>query len=154
RFTYVLDDLTDLSRVWHGMSDSARGQVKKAQKAGLRVVPCGTEEVYRCECQSFLRQGRRLSHSESLLRSIYQSAKENDSGACFAVVDREGTAYAARLLVWDRHRAYSLVCGADSELRNSGANSLGVWDAIQFVAQRSPAFDFAGSVIESIERFN
>jgi hypothetical protein len=154
RFTHVLDDLTDLSRVWHGMSESTRGQVRKAQKAGLAVVPCGIEEVYRCECQSFLRQGRRPSHSESILRRIHDSAKENDSGACFAVVDREGTVYAARLLVWDNNSAYNLVAGADSELRNSGANSLGVWDAIQFVAQRSRAFDFAGSVIESIVRFN
>jgi GNAT acetyltransferase-like protein len=154
RFTYVLDDLTDMSRIWHGMSDSARGQIRRAQKAGLRVVPCGIEEVYRCECQSFLRQGKRPSESESFLRRIYDSAKENNSGACFAVVDREGTAYAARLLVWDRHRAYNLVCGADSELRNSGANSLGIWDAIQFVAERSRAFDFAGSVVEGIERFN
>jgi len=154
RFTYVLDDLSDLSRVWQGMSESARGQVRKAERAGLTVVLCDIDEVYKCECQSFQRQGRRPSHSASLLRSIYDSAKENDSGSCFAVVDREGAVYAARLLVWDKNSAYNLVAGADSELRDSGANSLGVWSAIQFVAQRSRAFDFAGSVIESIARFN
>ncbi len=154
RFTYVIDDLTDLNRVWNGMSESARGQIRKAQKAGLTIVPSGIEEVYTCECLSYRRHGRMPPHSESLLRSIHDSAKENDSGACFAVIDREGTVHAARLLVWDRYRAYNLICGADGELRNSGANSLGVWDAIQFVAQRSRAFDFAGSVVEGIERFN
>jgi len=154
RFTYVLDDLTDLSRVWHGMSESARGQVRKAERAGFTVVPCGIEEVYGCEFQSFQRQGRRPSHSESLLRNIHDSAKENDSGACFAVVDQAGTVHSARLLVWDSHLAYNLVAGMVSELRKSGANSLGTWDAIQFVAQRSRAFDFAGSIIESIEQFN
>lgn len=154
RFTYVIDDLTDLNRVWHEMSESARGQVRKADKAGFTVVPCGIDQVYKCECQSFLRQGKRPSHSESLLRSVYYSAKKNDSGACFAVVDREGKVYSARLLVWDRHRAYYLVAGADSRLRGSGANSFGVWSAIQFAAQRSRSFDFAGSVIEGIERFN
>jgi hypothetical protein len=154
RFTYVIDDLSDLNRVWHGMSESARGQIRKAQRAGLTVVPCGIDDVYRCECQSFLRQGRRPSHSESLLKRIYCSAKENDSAACFAVVDREGTVYSSRLLVWDKHRAYYLVAGVDTGLRGSGANSFGVWSAIQFVAQRSRAFDFAGSVVEGIERFN
>lgn len=154
RFTYVLDDLRDLSRVWHGMSESARGQVTKAQRAGLAVVPCGIEEVYRCECLSYLRQGRMPPHSESLLKGVHHAAKDNGSGACFAVVDRQGTVNSACLLVWDRNRAYDLVCGADSKLRNSGAHSLGVWNAIQFAAQRSRAFDFAGSVIEGIERFN
>lgn len=154
RFTYVLDDLTDLSRVWHGMSESARRQVTKAQKAGLTVVPCGIEEVYKCECLSYLRHGKMPPHSESLLTRIHSAAKENDSGACFSVVDQEGTVCSAWLVVWDRNRAYNLVGGAAGKLQNSGANSLGIWDAIQFAAQRSRAFDFAGSVIEGIERFN
>src|SRR5262249_5208637 len=93
-------------------------------------------------------------HSESLLRNLHDSARANDSASCFAVVDREGTVHAARLLVWDKDRTYNLIAGADSALRGSAANSLGVWRAIQFAAQRSRAFDFAGSVIEGIARFN
>lgn len=154
RFTHVLDDLSDLGQVWHGMSDSARGQVRKAEKAGLDVIACGIEEVYRCECESFRRQRKKPSHGESILRRIYEAAAENGSGACFAVVDREGRVHSARLLVWDKECAYNLVAGADPELRGSGANSLGVWHAIQFAAQHSRSFDFAGSVIESIARFN
>jgi hypothetical protein len=154
RFTYVLDDLTDLNRVWNGMSESTRRQITKAQKAGLVAVPCGIEEVQRCECQSFLRQKKKLPHSESLLKDIHDAAKKNDSGTCFAVVDREGTLYSAWLLVWDRNRAYDLVGGTDSALRSSGANSLRVWHAIQFAATRSRVFDFEGSVIQSIEQFN
>lgn len=154
RFTYVFDDLTDLGRVWHGMSERARAQVRKAEKAGLTVAPCGIEEVYRCECLSYLRQGMMPPHSESLLKGIHCAAKENDSGACFAVVDREGIVHCSWLLVWDRNRGYGLVRGTVSEVRNSGANSLGTWYAIQFIAQRSRAFDFAGSIIESIEQFN
>jgi hypothetical protein len=126
----------------------------KAQRAGLTIVPCGIEEVYRCECLSYLRHERMPPHSEALLKSIYYAAKENDSGACFAVVDREGILYSAVFVVWDRNRAYDLVSGTVTELRNSGANFIGVWDTIQFVAQRSRAFDFAGSVIEGIEHFN
>jgi hypothetical protein len=154
RFTYVLDHLTDVSRLWRGVSESARRQITKARKADLRVVPCEIEEVYRCECSSYRRQGKMPPHSESLLNAIYAAAKENDSGACFAVVDRDGSVHSAWLLVWDANRAYNLVGGADTQLRNSGANVLGTWDAIQFAAQRSCAFDFAGSVVESIERFN
>lgn len=153
-FTYVLDDLSDLKRVWRGMSESARGQIKKAERAGFTVVPCGAAEVYSCECESYLRQGRRPCHSESLLRRIHEAAKENSSGACFAVIDSEGAVHSARLLVWDSDRAYNLVAGSDSQHRSSAANSLGVWSAIQFAAQQSREFDFAGSVVEGIERFN
>lgn len=154
RFTYVLHDLTDLDRVWHGISESARGQVKRAEKAGFSVVPCSIEEVYKCESQSYLRQKLKPSHTESFLKGLYDCAKEKDSAACFAVVDRDGAVHSARLLVWDKNQGYNLVTGADTRLRGSGANSLGVWSAIQFVAQRSSAFDFVGSIVEGIARFN
>ena len=43
--------------------------------------------------------------------------------------------------------------GADPELRNSGATSLLMWEAIQFAATVTKKFDFEGSMIESVERF-
>lgn len=154
RFTYVIEDLTDLDKIWHGMSESARCQIRKAQKAGLTVVPCGIEEVYKSECLSYQRQGRTPPHSESLLKRLYYSATEHNSGACSAVVDGDGIVHSAWLMVWDTNRAYGLVGGGAAALKNSGANSMRVWNAIQLAAQRSRAFDFAGSVIESIECFN
>jgi len=154
RFTHVIDDLSDLNRVWLGMSENARRNIRKAERAGLTVLPCEIEEVYRCECRSFQRQGMKPSHSESLLRNLFQSARDNDSGACFAVVDRAGTTHSACFVVWDRNRAYELVGGVKRELTSSGATSLRKWGVIRFVAQRSRALDFAGSVLEGIERFN
>ena len=38
------------------------------------------------------------------------------------------------------------------EDRNSGATSLVMWQAIQFVATVSQVFDFEGSMIEPVER--
>jgi hypothetical protein len=43
--------------------------------------------------------------------------------------------------------------GSDPELRNSGANSLCMWEAIKFASTVTKAFDFEGSMIESVERF-
>jgi hypothetical protein len=154
RFTYVIDDLSDLGRIWNGISGSTHGKILKAQRAGLRVVPCGIEDVYRCESQSYLRRGRMPPHTESILRNIHDAAKENGCGTCYAVVDREARVHSAHFLVWDTNRMYSLVAGIDTKLRTSGANSLGIWHAIQFSAERSRTFDFAGSVMQNIERFN
>jgi len=154
RFTYVLDDLSDLSRIWREMSTSTRGQITKAEKAGYALVPCGIEEVYRCESLSYSRHGKVAPHSESFLRNIYQAAQEHKSGACFAVVDEQGEAHSAWLLVWDRQRTHGLAGGADDDARSSGAHSLGVWRAIEFASVRSQGFDFTGSVVEGIERFN
>src|SRR5260370_7073664 len=65
----------------------------------------------------------------------------------------EGRIHAAVYIIWDDRSAYYLMGAADPELRNSGATSLLLWEAIQFAATVTRSFDFEGSMIESIERF-
>ena len=57
------------------------------------------------------------------------------------------------LIIWDDQSAYYLVGGGNPELRNSGATSLCMWEAIKFASTVSKKFDFEGSMTESIERF-
>ena len=49
--------------------------------------------------------------------------------------------------------AYYLQGGNHPDLRNSGAASLVMWEAIQFASTVTQQFNFAGSMIPSIERF-
>ena len=68
-------------------------------------------------------------------------------------MDKEGKAHAATFIAWDRKRAYNLASGSDPELRASGAESFLLWHLLKFAADRTEAFDFAGSVVQSIEKF-
>jgi len=43
--------------------------------------------------------------------------------------------------------------GGAPDLRNSGATSLCMWEAIQFAATVTKSFDFEGSMLETVERF-
>ena len=43
--------------------------------------------------------------------------------------------------------------GGNPDLRNSGAQSLCMWEAIKFASSLNLSFDFEGSMIEPIERF-
>ena len=61
--------------------------------------------------------------------------------------------HAAIYLVWDKYSAYYLIGGSDPKLRNSGATSLALWEAICFASTVTKSFDFEGSMIESVERF-
>jgi hypothetical protein len=43
--------------------------------------------------------------------------------------------------------------GGDPALRNSGATSMVLWQAITFAATVTKRFDFEGSMLEPVERF-
>jgi lipid II:glycine glycyltransferase (peptidoglycan interpeptide bridge formation enzyme) len=71
-----------------------------------------------------------------------------------AAVDDRDRVHAAQFFVRDGTTTYSLFGGADPELRSSGAHSLVIWEAIRRACETSQRFDFLGSMIESVERFN
>ncbi len=154
RYTYVIDNLTNLDRVWERMGGSTRGQIQKAQRAGLDFVRCGIEDVYRCEYDSHLRHGNTPAHDERILKNIFEAAQRNDSGACFGMADRSGKLHSAWLLVWDGNRAYQVIGGIADETRGVAANSLGIWRTMQFASERATTYDFTGSMIEGVARFN
>jgi hypothetical protein len=153
RVTYVLDDLRDVTAIWEGIEHSTRQSIRKAQDCGLTIAPCSVDELLDAEEKTFTRQGRRPQHSRQLVHDLYRAAKQNEAGECFAVRDDTRRVYSAAFLVWDRQRAYGLINGSDPELRKSNANYLLMWHTIEFAAKRSAAYDFGGSMVETIEQF-
>ena len=67
--------------------------------------------------------------------------------------DEQGRRHAGVYIVWDNTSAYYLMGGGDPDLRNSGATSLCMWEAIQFASTVTQRFDFEGSMMEPVEKF-
>jgi len=152
-FTYVIDDLTDLAKVWKGFRENIQTDIRKAKSKGITVKPCSLEIALQTFKKTYERQGTNLPYSNDYLSRIYYEAKKHNAGEMFAAIDIDEKTHAAAFLVWDKKRAYYLVGGGDPALRNSGATSLLIWNMIQFVAEKTLVFDFEGSVVEPIERF-
>jgi hypothetical protein len=153
RFGYVFEDVTSLDRIWEQMECNVRRNIRKARRKGLTIVPCASGVEAMVAEKTFKKQGKPMPYSEGYLNQLCSAAKAQSAGECFAAIDREGRAHAAAFVVWDRKRAYFLASGTDPELRASGAESLLTWHLLQFCADRTQTFDFAGSVVQRIETF-
>jgi hypothetical protein len=152
-FGYVFEDLTNLDKIWDQMDGNVRKNIRKAEKNRLTVVPCDSDLVAATAEKTFKHQRRSFPYSKEYLSRLYRAAKQHGAGECFAAVDKEGKTHAATFIAWDRKRAYNLATGTDPELRASGADSFLLWYLIKFAADRTGAFDFAGSVVQGIEKF-
>lgn len=155
RYTYVLPDISDPQRLWPEFRDNIRNDVRKAQnRFGLKLTTeLGDEVLFDIYRKTFQRQGEQPQISLELLQRLCRICRERNSGEAVYVVDDQGRAHAGALIVWDRRCAYYLLGGGDPELRNSGAHSLLLWEAIQRAAPRAQSFDFEGSMVEGVERF-
>jgi hypothetical protein len=153
RYTYVIEPLADLERVWSEFSKKLRWEIRKAQKQlAVRTDVEDIERFLDINALTFKRQGLELPYSRDVVRRLDAACIKHQARRMFFAEDAQGRIHAAKYVVWHKDSAYYLMGGSDPELRKSGADSLLTWEAIRFAATVAEKFDFEGSMLEAIER--
>lgn len=153
RYTYVLEDLSDTDELFKGFDTKIRGDIRKASKQVEVVSDVSLDEFLELNDKVFTRQGISMPYQGDLVRRIDEACKERGCRKIFMAKDAKGRGHAAAYVVWNEDSAYYLMGGSDPELRNSGATSLVLWEAIKYVSNVTKVFDFEGSMLEPVERF-
>ncbi len=153
RYTYVLDDISDLDFVWEGMRSSARGRVRKARKQVHLSHDSDIERLIHLQTLTYQRQGMQGAHRPDVIKALFEACSTRDQGKLFFAEDETGRIHSGLLLVWDDQTAHYLIGGSDPSLWTSGAFSFLMWEAIRFAGERVKSFNFEGSMVQSIERF-
>lgn len=154
-YTYTLDNLSDFQTIFSNFQGNIKREIKKADqryKLHIRwdIKVDNFLDLYK---MTYSRKKMPIPHAKDIVPRIDDSCKARDARKIIGAEDAEGRLHAAVYIIWDRHSAYYLMGGSDPDLRNSGANSLCMWEAIKFASKVTRRFDFEGSMIESIERF-
>jgi hypothetical protein len=152
-YSYVIDNLEDIDRVWAGFLDNIRTDIRKAQKKIVVRGDLGIEHFLKINSLTFKRQGKKIPYSFDLVMKIDTACQARNVRRMLFAEDAQGQIHAALYLVWDENSAFYLMGGSDPALRNSGATSLVMWEAIKFAATVTKQFDFEGSMMEPVERF-
>lgn len=153
RYTYRLEDLSDLDRVWAECRQNLRANVRKAREVVTVRDDLGLDAFLSLNAMTFRRQGLPVPYTQALVERVDSACAQRGARRMVFAVDAHDRAHAALYLVWDRHAAYYLMGGADPDLRASGAMSLLMWEAIGLAARVTTAFDFEGSMLRPVERF-
>lgn len=155
RYTYILQNLSDQEVLWKGLRENIRTDIRKASsRFNLRVRhDLSIGDFLPLNAMTFGRQRLAVPYAEQFLRNLDDACKENDCRRILIAEDQQGRRHAGVYIAWDTESAYYLMGGGDPELRNSGATSLCMWEAIKFAAGVTRRFDFEGSMLEPVERF-
>lgn len=153
RYTYVIDNLTNMDKSFMNIDSKTKNQIRKAEKAVKVKDDLSIEEFYKLNKMTFKRQNMSMPYSLEFVKRLDNACSKNNCRKIFYAEDEEKRKHAAIYIVWDENSAYYLMGGADPELRNSEATSLLMWEAIKYVSNVTKKFDFEGSMIEPIEKF-
>ncbi|MFC7049260.1 GNAT family N-acetyltransferase [Emcibacter nanhaiensis] len=154
RYTYVIEGLSDLEKVFADFESSYRNKIRKADKLVSVSMDLDIDEFYDINMLTFKRQGLSAPYSREFIRRHDRILSENNARKIFYARDEEGRIHSALYLTWDDSSSYVHMVGEDPDLRNSGAGILLIWKAIQYTANELGLdnFDFEGSMLTNVER--
>lgn len=154
RYTYLLEDLTDLERVHSHFNRNIRRNIKKAEKQLHITSHFSLEAFYEINKMSFERQGIPIYFTFEQLQKQDEALAKHQARKLFFAIDDKYQIHAASYLIWDKQRSYYHLAGENPAFRGSGASILLTWKAVQFTAKELglQVFDFEGSILQPIER--
>lgn len=154
RYTYVLHDLSNVDEVYSGIQKNTRSEIREAEKNGITVEPSDDlDELYRMFQLTLEKRDMAAPFTGDLLKRIDSEASKRGCRRILIAKDMRGVAHSAAYLIWDENTAHYILSGSDPANRDSGAASLTLWQAIEHAAEVGRAFNFEGSMIESIEQY-
>jgi Acetyltransferase (GNAT) domain len=153
RYTYVLEDLTDLDKIWADFRENIRREIRKAERS-VAIRPIDDVDILIPLIRmTFQRQGLKMPYSADVVRRLDDACRARGVRRIWVAEGTDGAPHAGLFLVWDADSAYYLMGGLDPSGRASGAMSLLLWEAIKHAAQVTRRFDFEGSMLQPVERF-
>jgi hypothetical protein len=154
RYTYLINDLSNLKEIEDSFSAKTRNTIKKALKLGITIVESeNVDDFLALNRKTFARQGLKLPYSEDLVRRINQECANREARKIFLAKDADNKIHSALFVIFDKFSMYNLMQGGDPDLRDSGANSLAMWHSIRLAQKVTLKYDFEGSMVPNIESF-
>lgn len=150
KYTYIIEDASDMDLVRSRYSANARNIIKKAKKHVEIMETTDVEMFYDVNKMSFVRQGKPMPYSFEEFITLYKACRINKTGKLLYAKDGAGQACSVAMIVWDDMYVYFLLNGSDPEKKQFQANYLLIDKCIEEASIMGKGFDFEGSVIRSV----
>lgn len=152
RYTYVIENTSDLKKVKDNYSSNARKNINKAKK-NLKVRE--TEDIklfYKVNKMTFDRQNKEIPYTYELFKNLYLACKKRGCCKLLMAIDGDERVHSVAMIVWDEDSVYYLLNGTDPEVKKYQGNALLIDKSIEIASELGKKFDFEGSVIKGIEQ--
>jgi hypothetical protein len=152
-YTYVVQGLHDLEKVWNGFDSARRKHCKQGAERFKVREDLSVDDFLALHKMTLEGRGVAQSFTDECLRRLDAACAARSRRKIQIVVDEAGRHCAGTYTVWDSNCAYALMKGSNPAMQNTGAPSLCQWEAIKFSATVAPKYDFLGNVNPSIEPY-
>jgi hypothetical protein len=110
--------------------------VRKAIKNGIIIEPSSDiSKYYTLLCDTYTRKNKK-NPQKSLISELYSFIKDNDCGEMLFARTPEDEIACARIIIWDKHRAYGWTAASDKRFLKSRAINLLTYETFKMLKER------------------
>ncbi len=153
RYTYVIKDVSNTNSVFANFKENIRREIRKAEKTLVVTLSKDIDLLYQLKLKVYQENKEDYPIPFKKLKTVYDFCLKNNCGELLIAQDEAKNVHSILLYVWDNNSAYYLHGATDSNFKTTGSMSLLLWDAIKRSSTKTKAFNFEGSMVESIERY-
>lgn len=151
RYTYCIEDTSDLNKVWGALTSSYRKNIKKGNRNCVIIEQDDPALFFHEHAKVFQRQGLEPPFSEGLWYRLYNATSKHSCCKMLAALHDESIA-SLLFLVWDSRRMYHLLGGTIPGFNGLETYNALTWAGITLASKLGLAYDFEGSMIERISK--
>lgn len=148
RYTFVINDLTKWS-----LKDAATNVRNKINRASAELsisTDALPELVYDQMWDIMNQKGIQLIWSKSFFTDLDEAINKHARRLILSAQDSQGQVHASCYVIIDKNRAYLMLLGSNTKLRQSGAIPFIIYHAITESSKYVNQFDFEGSNLSSL----
>lgn len=152
RYTYVIEDTSDLERVMENFSANYRKNIRKGQRLTHITTDISPEVFYDEHEKIFQKQGLPAPISRAFWARMYETCQRHEAGQLICAKDDDKNIHSLMYVIWDEEAAYPILGGYMPEFSNSQSYPALTWHSIGMAHERGLAYDFEGSMIHRVAK--
>lgn len=152
RYTYRIENIS-IEKLEKNFETDVRRRRRKAYKMGVEIISSeDIKKFYEINTLTFNRKGMDIPYDFDFVKNLYKACKLNSSVKMYFAIYKENI-IAVNFLVYDDNTVYYLMGGIHPDFKDMGGMDIIQFESIKFALENKKAFDFEGSMIESIEKY-
>lgn len=152
RYTYVIEDTSDMDRVMDHFSANYRKNIRKGQRLTQVSTEISPDEFYDEHEKIFRKQGLPAPVSREFWHHMYEACQAHDAGQLICAKDEAGNIHSLMYVIWDEEAAYPILGGYMPEFSSSQSYPALTWHSIGMAHDRGLVYDFEGSMIQRVAK--
>ncbi|MDR3156981.1 MAG: hypothetical protein LBT69_03605 [Lactobacillales bacterium] len=153
RYTFVIEDTTDIEKIFNNFDSKMKNCVRKGRKeTSVFIDDISIDDFYSEHKKIYLKQSMECPISYDLWFRLYRVCKEYNCCKILCARDNNDNVHSILFMIWDSESVYLLLGGSMPQFSWSNSYSMLIFESIKMASKMGLAYDFEGSVISKINR--